>query len=342
MDLFKPIVKDEEQNPLFKALLSPTMWAERDCLNSWAAGFQDRDNKFIQEFQTTFESSFWELYLNKVLFDLEITLNYNFHAPDFLCSHKKSSFTIEATISNPKQGGEKAYGYLQPLEEGHLSDKFIQNSILRIANSIVSKARKFKSSYKKLEHTQKKPFILAINSFDQPHSHKIGNRAALAVLYGIYLNDARKKVTTIDTITKDNGAEIPLGFFKNSEYEDISAIIFNPLANWGKMRALSKSSEYNSNIEVFSARINPATDEFTVDKKLKSEYEESIFDGLYVFHNPFAKYPLDPIIFKHPDIQQLSINKCGDIISIGQIAQKFLSLRTIISFNDIPIHFSPK
>lgn len=32
-------------------------------------GFEDRDGKFVKEFQTTFNSSFWELYLFACLRD---------------------------------------------------------------------------------------------------------------------------------------------------------------------------------------------------------------------------------------------------------------------------------
>ena len=28
---------------------------EREVINQWAKGFQDRDNKFVKEFQTSFE-----------------------------------------------------------------------------------------------------------------------------------------------------------------------------------------------------------------------------------------------------------------------------------------------
>ncbi|HCW5133198.1 TPA: hypothetical protein OXO86_003806, partial [Acinetobacter baumannii] len=64
---FTPIVESEKQHKIFKLLLNEAMYAERNVLLDWANGFVDRDNKFVKEFQTTFESSFWELYLNKIL-----------------------------------------------------------------------------------------------------------------------------------------------------------------------------------------------------------------------------------------------------------------------------------
>ncbi|MFH4077587.1 hypothetical protein WAI85_21250, partial [Acinetobacter baumannii] len=83
---------------------------------------------------------------------------------------------------------------------------------------------KFKKSYKNLSHVNGKPFILGLNSFDRPHSHFIGHRGLIAVLYGIYLNEEKAisdKLNYLprermDFIEKDNGAEIPLGFFTTS------------------------------------------------------------------------------------------------------------------------------
>src|SRR3546814_7253500 len=46
--------------------------------------FIDRDGKFVKEFQSSFESSFWELYLHAVLKDMGMSLDYSFHAPDFV------------------------------------------------------------------------------------------------------------------------------------------------------------------------------------------------------------------------------------------------------------------
>jgi hypothetical protein len=62
-NLFWPRVSPKEWHPNFEGL-----WKERNPWNEcviadWAMGFQDRDNKFVKEFQTTFNSSFWELYL---------------------------------------------------------------------------------------------------------------------------------------------------------------------------------------------------------------------------------------------------------------------------------------
>jgi hypothetical protein len=61
MDLFTPIVGEAEQNPNFRTISKQSNQFNLDVVNGWASGFQDRDGKFVKEFQTTFDSSFWEL-----------------------------------------------------------------------------------------------------------------------------------------------------------------------------------------------------------------------------------------------------------------------------------------
>jgi hypothetical protein len=63
MNLFQPVVEESRQHQNFRNLLAIGNGFILDVLNDWARGFEDRDGKFVQEFQTTFNSSFWELYL---------------------------------------------------------------------------------------------------------------------------------------------------------------------------------------------------------------------------------------------------------------------------------------
>lgn len=63
MRLFEPLVDDTRQHPNFRAIMRPGNGFALDVLNDWARGFESRDGKFAQEFQTTFNSAFWGLYL---------------------------------------------------------------------------------------------------------------------------------------------------------------------------------------------------------------------------------------------------------------------------------------
>ena len=61
--LFVSILSSEKLHPNFKYLAQEKEPCLREVLKEWANGFVDRDKKFVTEFQTTFNSSIWELYL---------------------------------------------------------------------------------------------------------------------------------------------------------------------------------------------------------------------------------------------------------------------------------------
>ena len=112
LDLFTPIADENKQHPIFKMMLQEQYQPERDVLTSWANGFEDRDGKFIYEFQTTFESSMWELYIHEFLKHLGAEIDFSHHAPDFV-AELAQQITIEATIAAPPHGGEPAAGHGQ-------------------------------------------------------------------------------------------------------------------------------------------------------------------------------------------------------------------------------------
>ena len=100
MKLFELAVPPEKLHKNFKVILDPARDAERAELQRWAEGFPDRDNKFVQELQTTFNSSFWELYLNALFTDYGFDFDWNHASPDFHLKHKAGEFIVEATTAN--------------------------------------------------------------------------------------------------------------------------------------------------------------------------------------------------------------------------------------------------
>ena len=345
MDLFTPVVNEDKQHDIFKLLINPALYAERNVITDWASGFIDRDNKFVKEFQTTFESSFLELYLNKILKVDDVELNFSHHAPDFVCKKSGVNFCIEATIANPEQDGLPAYGFTEAHKSFDIDfAEFNRKSIIRIANSIVSKSKKFNVSYSNLPHVIGKPFLLGLNSFDRPHSHFVGHRGIIAVLYGIYLNEEKAIAEKLDFVPKDNGAEIPLGFFTTPEYENISAVIYNPYATWGKVRALAELSDSNkyclfNALYTRDAQMGESLIPDIHTGIIKDKYKESIFDGLYVLHNPYAKYPVPENLFNDPSIAHITVDESGHLIEI--ITGKFLLSRTLFcpDFKTLPAEY---
>ena len=97
MQLFEPIVPESQQHANFRSLLRQQNPHTFDVLQDWARGFVDRDGKFVHEFQTTFNSSFWELYVYAVLKKYGLPVDFTKTRPDFFIPSQ--NFNIEATIA---------------------------------------------------------------------------------------------------------------------------------------------------------------------------------------------------------------------------------------------------
>ena len=107
MDLFSPSVKEKRLHPLFKRIVSePSYHPTIDVINQWGKGLLDlkkEAKKFINEFQTTFNSSLWELYLNKSFIDLGFEIDYSKETPDFNLIHSSGRMiNVEAVTTNNK------------------------------------------------------------------------------------------------------------------------------------------------------------------------------------------------------------------------------------------------
>src|ERR1043165_8454168 len=103
MDLTTPIVPEARWHPNFANMVKrPNAW-NIAVLNDWATGFKDRDGKFVKEFQTTFNACFWELYVNAVLREYKLSVDWRFASPDFTVT-APGPFTIEAAIASNADG----------------------------------------------------------------------------------------------------------------------------------------------------------------------------------------------------------------------------------------------
>ena len=171
MDLFTPVVESKRQNPNFTALISDFGSGARDVLREWADGFTDRDRKFVKEFQTTFNASFWELYLHAVFKELGLSVDFRHHTPDFALNLSGRPYAVaEAVIASHGSGYQPEWDSVDRLlsftpEE---TKKIVDLATIRLSNSIVSKYRKYQEKYSKLEHVANKPFVICVAPFEQP------------------------------------------------------------------------------------------------------------------------------------------------------------------------------
>lgn len=312
MDLFTPVVEDAKLHPNFKRILNTSLPGELQVLNDWANGFVDRDGKFVKEFQTTFNSSYWELYLYACFKEFGFTADFSHPAPDFCLVREQHQLIAEAVIASHAAGYRPEWERGIDLEGGRDIDvaKIVHLSSIRLSNAITSKHRKYVAEYGCMEHVEGKPFVVCVAPFEQPFYYIQNDHALRRVLYAydqplwfIRPGTGERVVTgesLLEQVDKDSGATIALGLFTNDHMKEISAVVFSNTAGWCKVRA--QSSELGAHI-IFSALRYQAEELWPqLVTAWKKKYHESLIDGLHVCMNPFASIPFDAELFRRPDV----------------------------------------
>src|SRR5437870_2107314 len=144
MDLFSPLVPEADWHPNFRALMIPEFGdAERETIVEWTSDFSDRDGKFVKEFQTTFNSSFWELYLNAAFRDVGYRADFSFSRPDFVIRYGSGqALTAEAVIASHADGYRPEWDRPFELLNNIDRQQILDYATIRIANAIWSKYQK--------------------------------------------------------------------------------------------------------------------------------------------------------------------------------------------------------
>jgi len=336
MDLFTTKISANKLNPQFKEIYKKNEYENvRGVIQSWGNGLLSRNGeqrKFINEFQTTFNSAFWELFLNETFLRLGYSVDYTKVSPDFCVTTPNGyQFNVEAVISDRP--------HIPGKNDIFSESKFQHQSTLKLLGKINDKRDLFtgtkgkKIPYSSLEHVKGKPFILALAPFDSNLSLMQNNTIINRILFGIEqptLADLKsghqKKITSIQ---KNENVEIPLGIFTNDSYKEISAILFSTTGTFGKAIIQSGISRYvratrfrtmnvtdfitiegAKNVGVHCHKIGPLqyfrTQRFPYDQEIvgcdnlvfhTEFYHETHFDGLHVYYNPFAERPFDSETF---------------------------------------------
>lgn len=318
LNLFQKVedVSEKDLHPKFKLLRDNVfLVGEREILINWTDGFIDRDNKIIKEFQTTFHSSFWEFYLFKVFKELGFEIDFTKDRPDFIID-SPVRILIEAVVSNVKKDGrdestrnsDDVSSMMVPIPLQEDFYKVLDESIVRNSNAILSKSTKYLEKYLKCDWVNDKtPFVIALSSYDQVNYGREYFYPMLALLYGLYFIPQSDSYESKESIIKPGtNSNIPIGLFKNNSLEHISAIIFSCSTTLGKLTSLS-ISEKDSHIQQ-NRVINIRNDYEPPHYKthvVSIENPEYLTDGLFIFHNPFAKNKLDEKIFAKSNATQI-------------------------------------
>ncbi len=300
MDLFTPVVAAQELHPNFRLLIDRHSASDRAVLEQWAEDFVDRDGKFVHEFQTTFNSGFWELYIFACCKELGFSVNLAFSSPDFVIENFHNKFCIEAVIASNARGESAEWERnfrIQPDPEDVL-----KTAVIRLSNAIDSKQKKYANSYQALPQVKTRPFVLAVGPFEQPYFWAQNDHAIRQVLYSYDRVGPDGTHRFQKSVSKSSNASIDLGLFTSARMPGISAILFSNTATISKLHALN--SDLEASILFSTLRFNAYGTKPILQNFSKKDYRESVLDGLYVFHNPHAWYPLPPDYFNHEDITQ--------------------------------------
>ncbi|MGV0087357.1 hypothetical protein EEAAV_26325 (plasmid) [Rahnella aceris] len=333
MSLFETELPRERLHPNFKHFIDqPNFAAVRKVIQSWGKGLLDRKNeqvKFVNEFQTTFNSAFWELYLNEVFATLEMSVDYSKESPDFCVTTKEGyCFNVEAVVANPPLNEEAPSGV-------GTDEKFLDDCTIKLLGKLKHKLDLFTGiggkthPYSSLSHVKGKPFVIAVAPFNSNFAFSQNNIAINRVLFGIDKPESNSSAPIMSSIKKTSGATLDLGIFTNDSFKEISAVIFSTTGMLGKAIVQSgipcaiKATRYRqiykydflkdegmSNLGSTHHSISPSHDVYSLrfrdgdffcgsDMHLcnSDEYTESHVDGLHIYFNPFALEPLNPDTF---------------------------------------------
>ena len=271
------------------------------------ARLQDRDGKFVHEFQLTFNSAFWELYLNASFAALGFARDYRHASPDFACAKGDGAFVAEAVVAS--HADACAAEWEQRIDDEITVERLqamLEYRSARLANAIDTKLKKYRSSYARLPHVAGKPYVICVAPFDQPQSYAIGDRPLRRLLCAydmpIYIDNEEECTRTIlgETVTervwKASGADVPFGLFTDDRAREVSAVIYSAVATFGKVQVLAVPSP-DRETWVSAVRYNDEGLHPHLIGARRQGYDETVLDGLHVFLNPHADHPLDPRLF---------------------------------------------
>lgn len=329
-DWYALVDEEEKIHPKFKMLLRDEYKSERELFSEWLEQFHTKDGrkKTKKEFQTTFHSTLWEVYLNKVLLENGYSINKEIETPDFLATKDGYTICIEAATANVAQeGSPESKRTIDQIYGENDYRPILNESIARLHYALKNKHKNYKKIYSKLDYVANNPFIYGVGDYGQINYGQSFYYPLLALLYGAYPDfgdlDEYKilcednfgyEYKFVPEITASNGSAIPLGIFSDDSHKHISAIIYSCTLSLGKLSSLSLNhSPYPKCIALIRELDRQ---EFRIKRYSGEEPIESISDGLFIFHNPYSEKKLPDEFLDDPSICQIRYDFAENVINI--------------------------
>jgi len=306
-DLFIPKVKKSKLNPYFKMISeSPYHSAARNVINEIMPHFFDVDGNFVEQFQTTgFDARLWELYLFCYFNEECLQISREYFAPDFLLRLKEQVISVEAVIVADKNPNKVSTKFPEP-EEIANEKEFMPAWWGSPLYSKLKHEDKSGRHYWEYEHTKGKPFVIAIADFHEIFSMTWSQSSLITYLYGYeygYEYDLKGNLIIHPKKVKEHNkgegrSTIPSGFFSQENSENVSAVLNTSCATISKFGRIGKQCGFDENNILMFRQVsfnnpNPNADRPNIiGYFVTEENSEPWSEGVTIFHNPNAKYPL--------------------------------------------------
>jgi len=311
LELFKIVVDEAKLHPYFVRLNNDKgLKASKNAIIEISNHLDDIDGNFIEQFQSLngFDARIWEIYLFASLIESHFEIIREHNRPDFIVKKDDVEIGIEAVIVNRKNNPPR---YLfhedNVITQDKIKEKLENETPLRFGSALYSKLSK---EYWKLEHLKDKPLVFAIADFHDNGSMTWSFTALAEYLYGkrdilvVDENGTQKIETTdVEDYVKESGAKIPSGFFLQENCEYVSGILFSSTGTLGKFTRMGIEAGFREKGQVVvrvGDKYDPKPDSFKPIPfmyKVNEDGNETWSEGLNLFHNPNAKFPIDMNLF---------------------------------------------
>jgi hypothetical protein len=306
--IFKPIAQQNMLHPFFVVLSESKGYSPaREIIKEIAYTFEDPDGNYIQQFQTSgFDARLWELYLYAALHELGFEIDRTYKAPDYVCLSLGQKVIIEATTAN-------SMAQENLIAASKLNGRELEDFLaITFGSPLYTKLRK---CYWEQERVKGHPLILAIADFRRTEDLGYCAPHLMQYLYGLHQNQ-ENGVFTYTSIKEHTfgGKTIPSGFFNPPDVENISAILFSESGTISKFNRMGKIAGFGDPTiimarvgERYPRRDSESPEPFRV--LIEGSYRESWAEGIWIFHNPNAKVPLERELF--PDAAHVFLENGG-------------------------------
>ena len=347
-NLFELIVEESKAHQDFISMRNLAQYAgARQLMNELYAMMGDPNGNFVRDFQSYgYHARTFELACFGYLKSHGFVVDRSHPKPDFLVSAGDYRIAVEAATSSPSVGlnsdiSLKGIDPKLPIED--LFDKSTNEFPIRMGNLIRKKLMK---RYWLLPHCQSIPIVLFVSPLYEPGSIFNIDDSLARYLYGgwdvfadwIKYNGIFTHYVPIKSHTYD-GRELKSNFFSQPFSEHISAVIYSNSFTETKFVRMAIQMGLESRfgaIKQGTCLLRNEDGEIIVQDfayRLKDQFapEETWFQGLTIFYNPKALFPLLENLFRSTNVYRI-VN--GNLMRLPSDFHPLLSFTVMYPINN--------